>query len=139
MKRRGHEYKTDRDLAGQGVRRRGSDRPDGCLRGSIGQTARKRGAIGDVRKHAEIAGRGHFLSRRKLQVANELGSRSLRTDAVESITCDWLAFVVVAALVAQLLIDAWWVDATASLGVVWFLIGEGREAWEDEECCEHDR
>ncbi len=29
----------------------------------------------------------YFLSRRKLQVANALGSRALRTDAVESITC----------------------------------------------------
>jgi hypothetical protein len=31
----------------------------------------------------------YFLSRRKLQVANAIGSRALRTDAVESITCGW--------------------------------------------------
>jgi divalent metal cation (Fe/Co/Zn/Cd) transporter len=79
-----------------------------------------------------------FLSRRKLQVANALGSRALRADAVESITCGWLAFVVVAALIAQFLIAAWWVDATASLGIVWFLVREGREAWEGEECCDDD-
>ena len=77
-----------------------------------------------------------FLSRRKLQVANALGSRALRTDAVESITCGWLAFVVVAALIAQFLIGAWWVDPVASLGVVWFLVREGREAWEGDECCD---
>jgi divalent metal cation (Fe/Co/Zn/Cd) transporter len=80
-----------------------------------------------------------FLSRRKLQVANALGSRALRTDAVESITCGWLAFVVVAALIAQLLIGAWWVDPLASLGVVWFVIREGREAWEGEQCCDDGR
>lgn len=79
----------------------------------------------------------YFLSRRKLQIAHELGSRALRADAVESITCGWLALVVVAALVVQLLVDAWWVDAVASLAVVWFLIREGREAWEGKECCEH--
>lgn len=77
----------------------------------------------------------YFLSQRKLQVANALGSRALRTDAVESITCGWLALAVVGALAAQLLIDAWWVDPLASLGVVWFVIREGREAWEGEECC----
>jgi divalent metal cation (Fe/Co/Zn/Cd) transporter len=79
----------------------------------------------------------YFLARRKLAVAEALGSRALRADAVESITCGWLAFVVVAALVAQLLLGAWWVDAVASLAVVWFLIREGREAWEGEECCDH--
>jgi divalent metal cation (Fe/Co/Zn/Cd) transporter len=78
----------------------------------------------------------YFLARRKLQVASALGSRALRTDAVESITCGWLALVVVGALVAQFFIDAWWIDPLASIGIVWFVIREGREAWEGEECCE---
>ena len=43
----------------------------------------------------------YFLSRRKLQIAEALGSRALRADAIESITCGWLAFVVIGALVAQ--------------------------------------
>jgi divalent metal cation (Fe/Co/Zn/Cd) transporter len=76
----------------------------------------------------------YILSRRKLRVADELGSRALRADAVESITCGWLAFVVLGALVAQLLIGAWWVDALASLGVVCFVVREGREAWKGEDC-----
>jgi divalent metal cation (Fe/Co/Zn/Cd) transporter len=80
----------------------------------------------------------YFLSRRKLQVADALGSRALRADAVESITCGWLAFVVVAALIAQLLVAAWWVDALASFGVVWFVIREAREAWGGEGCCDQD-
>jgi divalent metal cation (Fe/Co/Zn/Cd) transporter len=79
----------------------------------------------------------YFLSRRKLQIADALGSRAMRTDAIESITCGWLAFVVVAALLVQLVTGAWWVDPLASLGIVWFLIREGREAWEGEACCDH--
>jgi divalent metal cation (Fe/Co/Zn/Cd) transporter len=79
----------------------------------------------------------YFLARHKLQVAGALGSRAMRADAVESITCGWLAVVVVAALLAQLLTGAWWVDPLASLGVVWFLVREGREAWEGDDCCEH--
>jgi divalent metal cation (Fe/Co/Zn/Cd) transporter len=78
----------------------------------------------------------YVLSRRKLELARHLNSRALRTDAIESITCCWLAFVVVAALAAQLLLDAWWVDPAGSLAIVWFLIREGREAWKDEDCCE---
>jgi divalent metal cation (Fe/Co/Zn/Cd) transporter len=78
----------------------------------------------------------YLLAQRKLRVASVLGSRALRADAVESVTCGWLAFVVVGALAVQLLINAWWVDPLASLGVVWFVFREGREAWGGEECCD---
>jgi hypothetical protein len=77
----------------------------------------------------------YILSRRKLELAQQLGSRALRADAIESITCGWLAFVVVAALAAQLFVGALWLDAVASLAFVWFLVREGREPWQGEECC----
>jgi divalent metal cation (Fe/Co/Zn/Cd) transporter len=76
-----------------------------------------------------------MLSRRKLQIADALGSRALRTDAVESITCGWLSVVVVIGLLAQLALGAWWVDSVASLAIVWLLVKEGREAWEGDDCC----
>jgi divalent metal cation (Fe/Co/Zn/Cd) transporter len=78
----------------------------------------------------------YVLSKRKIVVAKRLGSRAMRADAVESITCGWLSFVVVIGLLAQLLTGQWWVDAVTSLGIVWFLVKEGREAWEGEECCD---
>ena len=74
-----------------------------------------------------------FLSRRKLRVAEALGSYALRVDAIESITCGWLSFVVVIGLLAQLLFGAWWIDAVSSLAIVWLLVKEGREAWKAEE------
>jgi divalent metal cation (Fe/Co/Zn/Cd) transporter len=80
----------------------------------------------------------YFLSHRKLRLADTLGSRALRADAIESITCGWLSTVVVVALATQLVLGAWWIDAVASLGIVWFLIREGWEAWRGEECCDHD-
>ena len=76
------------------------------------------------------------LARRKIVVAEALGSGSMRADAAESFACGWLALVVVAGLVVQALTDAWWVDAAASLTIVWFLFNEGREAWRGEECCD---
>ena len=78
------------------------------------------------------------LSRHKLRVADTLGSRALRADAIESVTCMYLAIVVVAALLAQFLldrlhIDGWWIGPVASLGIVWFVIREAREAWSGED------
>ena len=42
-----------------------------------------------------------YLARRKIAIAEKLGSRALRADAMEAITCGWLSFVVVIALAAQ--------------------------------------
>jgi len=74
------------------------------------------------------------LSRRKLRVAEALGSPALGTDAVESITCGWLSFVVVIGLLAQLTLGMWWVDAVTSLAIMWLLVKEGWEAWKGDDC-----
>jgi divalent metal cation (Fe/Co/Zn/Cd) transporter len=78
----------------------------------------------------------YVLAKLKIAIAERIGSRALRADAVESITCGWLSVVVVIGLTAQYLIGAWWVDSITSLGIVWFLVKEGREAWAGEECCD---
>jgi divalent metal cation (Fe/Co/Zn/Cd) transporter len=76
----------------------------------------------------------YVLAKRKIAVAGKIGSRALRADAMESITCGWLSFVVVAGLLAQLALGAWWIDSVTSLAIVYFLVKEGREAWAVEEC-----
>ncbi len=77
----------------------------------------------------------YWLARRKLAIAERLGSRAMRADAVESITCGWLSLVVVAGLLAELALDAWWVDPVTSLAILWFIVREAREAWRGDECC----
>ncbi len=77
----------------------------------------------------------YLLARRKLAVAGALGSRAMRADAMESVTCLWLSLVVVVGLVVQALTGLWWVDAVTSLGIVWFLVKEGLEAWRGEDSC----
>jgi divalent metal cation (Fe/Co/Zn/Cd) transporter len=79
----------------------------------------------------------YLLARRKIAVAEALGSRAMRADAVESITCGYLAAIVLVGLIADLLTGWRWVDPVASLGIVWFLIKEGREAWSGDSCCAH--
>ena len=76
----------------------------------------------------------YVLSKRKLKIAEQLGSRAMRADAIESITCGYLSLIVVIGLLAQFLTGFWWVDAATSLGIVSFLVKEGREAWAAEEC-----
>jgi divalent metal cation (Fe/Co/Zn/Cd) transporter len=76
-----------------------------------------------------------YLAYRKIVVAEKLGSRALRADAMEAVTCGWLSFVVVISLAAQWAFRAWWIDGVASLAIVWLLVKEGREAWAGRECC----
>jgi divalent metal cation (Fe/Co/Zn/Cd) transporter len=75
-----------------------------------------------------------YLALRKIAIAEKIGSRALRADAMEAVTCGWLSFVVVISLAVQWLFDAWWIDSIGSLAIVWFLIKEGRESWSGEEC-----
>ena len=75
---------------------------------------------------------------RSVDVARRLGSRAMRADAIESMTCGWLSLVVVVGLVANLVLGAWWIDAVTSVGIVWFVMKEAREAWSGEDCCDHE-
>ena len=77
------------------------------------------------------------LAKNKLRIADRLRSRALRADAIESLTCGYLSVVVVVALLAQLLVGAWWVSGTSALVLVPFLLREAWEAWQQDHCC-HD-
>lgn len=70
----------------------------------------------------------YFLAKNKIRVAERIGSRALRADAVESLICGYLSIVVLLALVAQLLVGVWWVSAVSALVLVPFLLREAREA-----------
>lgn len=75
-----------------------------------------------------------WLAKAKIRIADRIGSRALRADAVESITCGYLSGVVVLGLIVQLAMPVWWwIDSATSLAIVVLLVREGREAWEGEE------
>jgi divalent metal cation (Fe/Co/Zn/Cd) transporter len=48
-----------------------------------------------------------WLAMGKIRVADQIGSRALRADAVESISSGYLSSIVVIALVAQFLAPGW--------------------------------
>jgi divalent metal cation (Fe/Co/Zn/Cd) transporter len=76
------------------------------------------------------------LARAKRTAADGLSSRALRADAAESLACGYLSVAVLAGMVAQLLLRAWWIDGVVSLGIVYFLIKEGLEAYGGADCCD---
>ena len=69
------------------------------------------------------------LARAKIRVADEIGSRALRADAMESFTCGYMAWVLLAGLGANALLHWWWLDGAGALVLVPLLIKEGREAY----------
>jgi len=75
------------------------------------------------------------LARSKREVADRIDSRALRADAVESLACGYLSVAVLIGLVAQYYLQAWWIDGVVSLGIVYYLVREGLEAWGAEDCC----
>lgn len=79
-----------------------------------------------------------WLAKVKLRIAEQIGSRALRADAIESITCGYLSVVLVLGLLVQLLMPGWWwVDSVTSLAIVYFVVKEAREAWSGDDCCDH--
>jgi divalent metal cation (Fe/Co/Zn/Cd) transporter len=79
-----------------------------------------------------------LLARRKRRVALALGSRAAEADSAQTSACAWLSAVVLVGLVLNAVFGWWWADPVAALGVVAFLLKEGREALTAEhvdDCC----
>lgn len=79
------------------------------------------------------------LAKAKIRVADQIGSRALRADAMETFTCGYLSWVLLAGLAVNALLHWWWLDAAASLVIVPLLVREAREAMSGECSCHDDR
>ncbi len=66
-----------------------------------------------------------FLAKSKL--AERLGSRALRAEAIESLVCDLQDLTVLGGLGLNALLGWWWADPVAALILVPFLLKEGWE------------
>lgn len=77
-----------------------------------------------------------LLAKAKIRVAEEISSKALRADAMETFTCGYLSWVLFAGLAANALLHWWWLDAAASLVIVPLLVKEAREAMTGECSCD---
>ena len=80
----------------------------------------------------------HWLARSKRRVGRAMDSRAVVADSAQTSACVYLSIVVLCGLVLNAVFGWWWADPLAALGVVVFLVREGREALTAEhadECC----
>ena len=69
-----------------------------------------------------------LLWRGKLRVARRIESAALKADAMCSITCAYMAITLLVGLLLNKFFGWWWADPLAALGLVYFIVKEGREA-----------
>ncbi|MGH2727627.1 MAG: cation diffusion facilitator family transporter [Actinomycetota bacterium] len=77
-----------------------------------------------------------WLARAKRRTAIALGSRAMEADAFQTTACWWLSLIVLGGIGLNAIFGWWWADPAAAIGMSYFLVREGREAWRGEECCE---
>ena len=63
----------------------------------------------------------------KLRAAAVVGSQALRAEAKETLACSYLSLTLLLGLGANAALDWWWADPVAALGMLPWLIKEGRE------------
>ena len=63
----------------------------------------------------------------KLRAATVVGSQALRAEAKETLACSYLSLTLLLGLGANAALDWWWADPVAALGMLPWLIKEGRE------------
>jgi divalent metal cation (Fe/Co/Zn/Cd) transporter len=75
------------------------------------------------------------LVRAKRRISSELRSAALRGDAAEGIVCVYMAGTLLAGLALRAAFGWWWADPVAALGIVYFIVREGREALAGRDPC----
>lgn len=75
-----------------------------------------------------------WLARAKRRTAIALGSRALEADAFQTTACWWLSLIVLGGIVVNAVTGWWWADPVAAIAMCVFLVREGREAWEGDDC-----
>ena len=79
-----------------------------------------------------------WLIRTKRKVATAINSPALKGDAACGVVCMYMAATLLSGLVLQAAFGWWWADPVAALGIVYFIVREGREvltAQSTPDCC----
>lgn len=79
-----------------------------------------------------------WLIRTKWKVASAINSPAPKGDAAGGVICAYMAATLLAGLVLRAVFGWWWADPVAALGIVYFIVREGREvltAQSPPECC----
>ncbi len=77
-----------------------------------------------------------WLARAKRRTAAALESRAMAADSFQTTACWWLSIITLGGIALNAALGWWWADPVAALGMTYFLVSEGREAWRGEDCCD---
>jgi divalent metal cation (Fe/Co/Zn/Cd) transporter len=72
---------------------------------------------------------------KKISLAKKLNSQSLKAEAKQALFCDLQDLPVLIGLGANALIGWWWADPLVALALIPLIVKEGREAFQEKECC----
>ena len=71
--------------------------------------------------------------KRKLARPDRLNSKALRADAVEAVSCAYLAGVLIVGLLLSRLLGWWWLDSVTALALIPFIVIEAHEATSEKD------
>jgi divalent metal cation (Fe/Co/Zn/Cd) transporter len=74
----------------------------------------------------------------KQRLADQLGSAATKGEGRQNMLCAYLAAALLAGLLGNALLGAWWLDSAVGLGIAALAVSEGRDAWRGEGCCVSD-
>ena len=70
----------------------------------------------------------------KRRVGAELASAATSAEGTQNMLCAYLSVAVLAGLLGNTLVGAWWLDPLAALFIAYVAVREGREVWNGDEC-----
>lgn len=80
-----------------------------------------------------------FVAIAKVRVGNAIGSSALKAEAGCTWVCAYMSATLLVGLLATRYLGWWWADPVAALGILYWVINEGREAFEraegKDDCC----
>jgi divalent metal cation (Fe/Co/Zn/Cd) transporter len=71
----------------------------------------------------------------KERLADQLGSAATKGEGRQNMLCAYLAGALLAGLLGNALLGAWWLDPAVGLLIAAVAVREGKEAWRGEGCC----
>ena len=76
------------------------------------------------------------LAAAKRATARQMGSVTVAADSQQTLLCTYLSAVLLVGLLLNATLGWWWADPIAALVIAALAVGEGREAWRSDTCCD---